>query len=69
MKHVIVDVPTSKYKFFLELMESLEFVSVQKSETAREKTLKQIAEGMHAAINVSKGKTTARPAKVFLNEL
>ena len=69
MKQVIVNVPSSKYKFFLELMESLDFVSVQNSEAAREKTLQQIAEGMHVAVNASKGKTTARPAKDFLNEL
>jgi hypothetical protein len=69
MKQVIVNVDEKKYKFFMELLKNLDFVSVQKEDEAKNYALKQIAEGMHTALLASKGKTNARSAKSFLNEL
>ncbi len=69
MKQVIVNVDPAKYKFFIELMESLDFVTVQKKGATKKQALQHVAEGMQAAMNASKNKVKSRPAKDFLKEL
>ncbi|GAA4748277.1 hypothetical protein [Flavisolibacter ginsenosidimutans] len=69
MKQVILHVDEKKYKFLMELLKNFDFVSIQKEDRTKTQTLTTIAEGMQEAILASKGKTSSRPAKAFLNEL
>ena len=69
MKQVTIEVNSNKYKFILELLKSFDFVTVQKEDTAKKKTLKHVAEGAYQAILASKGKVKTKDAKAFLNEL
>jgi hypothetical protein len=69
MKQVVLNVDEKKYKFFMELIKNFNFITVSNEETAKKQTLKEIAQGMQAAILADKGKIKTRSAKVFLNEL
>ncbi|HEY6978979.1 MAG TPA: hypothetical protein VH396_21940 [Chitinophagaceae bacterium] len=69
MKQVVLNVDEKKYKFFMELIKNFNFITVSNEETAKKQTLKEIAQGMRAAILADKGKIKTRSAKVFLNEL
>ena len=67
MKEVVLEVKEEKYRFFIELIKNLDFVSV-KTQTKKELLL-NIARGMQEANLASKGKIKSRSAKAFLNEL
>jgi hypothetical protein len=68
MKQVTLDVKPEKYKFFMELVKSFEFVSVSKKETEKN-TLMSIARGMKEAELAAKGKIKTKSAKSFVNGL
>jgi len=68
MKEITIQIKESKYKFFLELLKSFDFVSIQK-EPGKKELLLSIAKGMKEAELASKGKLKSRSAKSFLNEL
>jgi len=67
MKEIVLEVREEKYRFFIELIKNLDFVSV-KSQSKKELLL-HIAKGMQEAALAEKGKIKSRPAKSFLNEL
>ncbi len=67
MKEIVLEVREEKYRFFIELIKNLDFVSV-KSQSKKELLL-NIAKGMQEAALAEKGKIKSRPAKSFLNEL
>ena len=69
MKQLILNIDEKKYKFFIELIQNFDFISVSKENTAKKQILKQIAHGMQAAMLADKGKIKTRSAKAFLNEL
>lgn len=69
MKQLVLNVDEKKYKFFLELVKSFDFVTIEKEDTAKKKVLKNIAEGMQKSILAGEGKIKSRSAKSFLNEL
>ncbi len=71
MKQVTVEVKDDKYRFFIELMKSLDFVHIQEKtgSSPKDETLRHVIRGMHEAKLASKGKAKSRPARKFLNEL
>ena len=71
MKQVTVEVKENKYKFFLELLKSLDFVQVSSTSelSEREQLLQDVVRGMQEAKLAAKGKVKSPPAKNFLNEL
>ncbi len=69
MKNVVLSIEERKYKFFMELLKNFDFVSIQKEDSAKKQTLKNIAQGMQSAILASEGKIKSRSAKSFLSEL
>jgi hypothetical protein len=68
MKEIILEVEEKKYNFFLDLLKSLDFVSIKK-DSSRKDIIVSIARGMQQARLASEGKIKSRPAKSFLNEL
>lgn len=67
MKEITLEVRAEKYKFFVELVKSFDFVSIKNQD--KKKLLLQIARGMREAKLAEKGKIKTRSAKTFLNEL
>ncbi len=68
MKELTVEIEEKKYKFFLDLVDSLDFVTVRKTASNKELIL-SVARGMKEAKLASEGKIKSRLAKSFLNEL
>jgi len=68
MKELTLEIEEEKYKFFLDLVDSLDFVTVRKTASKKELIL-SVARGMKEAKQASEGKTKSRSAKSFLNEL
>jgi hypothetical protein len=69
MKQVVLNVDERKFKFFMELIKNFDFITITEEDKAKKQTIKQIAQGMQAAILADKGKIKTRSAKSFLNEL
>jgi hypothetical protein len=69
MKQIVLNIEEKKYEFFMELVKSFDFVTVEKENTGKKKLLKEIAKGMQASVLASEGKIKTRSAKAFLNEL
>lgn len=67
MKEIVLEVREEKYRFFIELIKNLDFVSVKSQ--SKKGLLLNIAKGMQEAALAEKGKIKSRPAKSFLNEL
>ncbi len=67
MKEVVLEVKEEKYRFFIELINNFDFVSVKTQ--SKKELLLNIARGMQEAALAEKGKIESRPAKSFLNEL
>jgi hypothetical protein len=67
MKEVTVVIKEDKYRFFLELLKNLDFVSIKSS--SKKELLLNIARGMKETDLAEKGKIRSRSAKAFLNEL
>ncbi len=63
MKQVVLNVDEKKYKFFMELIKNFDFATVITEDKAKKQTLKQIAQGMQAAVLADKGKIKTRSAK------
>ena len=68
IKELTLEIEEGKYKFFLDLVDSLDFVTVRKTASNKELIL-SVARGMKEAKLASEGKTKSRSAKSFLNEL
>jgi hypothetical protein len=66
MKQVTLNIPDDKYKFFLELIKSLNFVKV---EAAEEKALLELQSSLNQVKLIQDGKLPKQSAQDFLNEL
>lgn len=67
MKQVTLNIPESKYTFFMELVENLGFVNSEGD--SRNAILSNIKKGFEEVQLAKKGKLKTTPAKEFLNEL
>jgi hypothetical protein len=66
MKQVTLNIPDDKYKFFLELIKSLNFVKV---EAAEDKALLELQSSLNQVKLIQDGKLPKQSAQDFLNEL
>jgi hypothetical protein len=73
MKEVTLQIDDSKFKFFMELVQSLDFVKVKEVSDYNEPTKKEILEGikqgMKEASLIQMGILKGQPIKEFLDEL
>lgn len=71
MKQVTLHIPDSNYPFFIELVQSLQFVKKieAEGEPKKEQVLQNIKAGLKEVKLYKKGKLKTTPAKDFLNEL
>jgi hypothetical protein len=76
MRQLTIQVPDSKYPFFLELMRSFDFVNLKSGEVtgstnadSDEDILSNIRQGVEELKLINQGKLKTRPAKALINEL
>lgn len=70
MKQVILQVKDGKYKFFMELIRSLDFVQVKEDqEDTKEEVLANLKQGFQEMKLYKEGKTKETPLEDFLDEL
>ncbi len=74
MKQLTINIKDSKYSFFKELLDSMDFVKIvsEKDEDNKRKKaaiLKNIKEGLDEVEQIKRGKLKSIPFKDMLNEL
>lgn len=70
MKQITVNVPDSKFSFFIELIENLGLEKVDKEASGSdEEALKGIEQGFREVKLIQEGKMKGTSLKEFLNEL
>jgi len=71
MKEVVLKVPDKKYNFFMELVNSLGFIKVEKAEEGDSKAeiIDNLKRGFKEMKQMKEGKIKGTPLKDFLNEL
>lgn len=67
MKHIVVEIPESKYEFFDELMSQLGFV--QKRKNKEELVYTSIKKGLHEVNLIRTGKLPKKPVQKLLREV
>ena len=66
---VILDIQDNRVPFFMELINSLDFVQVEDDGDSKEAIISNIKRGVEEVKLAKKGKLKTTPAKDFLNEL
>jgi hypothetical protein len=69
MQRVILDIPESKLKFFMELADSLGFKNVQKLSRKKKELVDDLKQALSEVEQHRQGKIQLQSAKDFLNEL
>ncbi len=70
MKQVVLNIEESKYNFFLELIESLEFVKLEKTTSNSNEEIKEnLKQAFQDLKKYKEGKLVTSSAKDFLDEL
>jgi len=70
MRQVTLSVSDSKFKFFMELVRSLDFVQVEEDAgDSREAILANVRQGLEEVGQIEQGKLSGRPAQQLLDEL
>jgi len=70
MKQVVINIEEGKYRFFMELVKSLDFVQVQeRTGDSKEEITANLTKGLKDLKRYKQGKLKTTPAKDFLNEL
>ena len=69
MKQVTLNIKENKFRFFMELVKSLDFVQVDEDGDSKEAILSNIKKGLEEVKLARQGKLKTTPAKDFLNEL
>jgi len=66
---VLLDIPDSKAKSFLEVLRSISFVKAKPLTESKAKFLEELKEAVEEMKMIKSGKKKARNAEDFLNEL
>lgn len=69
MKQVTLRIKEGRFRFFMELVKSLEFVTIVDAEDIREDVLANVKQGLKEAELIQAGKLKGRPAQRLLDEL
>ena len=71
MKQITLSVNESKFPFFMELINSLDFVKVEQEQgDSKQAIIKNLTKGIKELKSIQEGKTTkSNSLKEFLNEL
>ncbi len=70
MKQIILNVPDSKFKFFMELIHDFSYIKVEKSvNLSNDEIIEGIKTGLNEVHLIEKGEMKASTLKELLNEL
>ena len=69
MKEITLKIPDKKFRFFMELIKSLDFVQVKEDGDAKEEIIANLKEGFREMQLYKEGKLKGTPLQDFLNEL
>lgn len=70
MKRIVINVKENKYRFFMELIQSLDFIQVQQeADDSKEDITTNLINGFKDLKRYKDGALKTTPAKDFLNEL
>jgi predicted transposase YdaD len=70
MKQVVLNIKEGKYRFFMELVKSLDFVQVEKNEgDSKEEIVANLKQSFKELKLYKEGKLEARNAEDLINEL
>ncbi len=74
MKQLTINIKDNKYKFFKELVDSMDFVKIisekeEKNKKKKDALIKSIKTGLDEVEQIKKGKLKSVPLKDLLNEL
>jgi hypothetical protein len=70
MRQVTLTVSESRFKFFMELVRSFDFVKVEETTgDSREAILANVRQGLEEVSQIEQGKLKGRPAQQLLDEL
>lgn len=69
MKEITLKVKNEKYKFFMELIKSLDFVQVEDEGDSKEEIIANIRQGFKEMKSIEEGTMEATSLQDFLNEL
>ena len=69
MKQVTLYIKEGKFRFFMELIRSLDFVQVEEEGDSKEAILSNIKAGLEEVKLAKQGKLKTTLAKEFLNEI
>jgi hypothetical protein len=69
MKQLILNVKESKLKFFLELINDLDFIQVENEGDSKEAIVANVSQGLKDVKKLQGGNLKTRPAKALLDEL
>ncbi len=70
MKQIVLNIPEGKYRFFMELISSLDFVEVhEQNEDTKEEIVANLTQAFKELKQYKQGDLNTTPAKDFLDEL
>jgi hypothetical protein len=69
MKQVVINIQEGKYRFFMELIKSLDFVQVQEEGDTKEDIIANLKNGLMELKLYKQDKLKTTAAKDFLDEL
>lgn len=70
MKQITIQIPESKFNFFIELLKNFDFVKIEEIDgDAKESVVKNLEQGFSELKKFRQGKLKTTKAKDFLNEL
>lgn len=69
MKQITLYIPEEKFSFFMELIDSIDFVKKEVSDNSRTKTENGFKEAVRQINLVKQGKLKARDARALLDEI
>ncbi|MEM6263924.1 MAG: hypothetical protein AAGI38_15525 [Bacteroidota bacterium] len=69
MKQLVLRIEETKFNFFLELIQNLDFVEIEEDGDSREAIMVNLKQGLEEVKLADQGKLLTTPAKDFLDEL
>jgi len=69
-RQIVLNVPSRKYNFFMEVLENFDFVKIEENDgDSREEIIDNLKEAAKDLKLLKAGKLETRPARELLNEL
>ena len=69
MQRVVIDIPDSKFKFFMELVNNLGFKKVRQLDSEQQEFVDDLQHSLKEVKLMQEGKLEKQTAEDFLNEL